>query len=347
MTIKKKILKALAGEVLDTPPIWMMRQAGRYLPEYRETRAQAGDFLSLCYNSDLAAEVTLQPIRRYGFDAAILFADILLLPQALGADLWFVTGEGPRLSTINSTDELKLLKPVDEIHDTLRPVYETVRILSKELPEETTLIGFAGAPWTVATYMIAGRGTPDQKPAHDLKDNNILAFENLIEILTKATIKYLSAQIDAGAEVVKIFDSWAGSLKGDDFYKYALEPTKKIVMELKAKYPKVPIIAFPRQAGDYYKGFLKSTGADCLAIDDSISSAWAAKYLQKDGCIQGNLNSSHMVSGGQNMIDEIETIISDLSQGPHIFNLGHGITPEANPDNVALMIETIRNFKRS
>ena len=192
MTIKKKILKALAGEVLDTPPIWMMRQAGRYLPEYRETRAQAGDFLSLCYNSDLAAEVTLQPIRRYGFDAAILFADILLLPQALGADLWFVTGEGPRLSTINSTDELKLLKPVDEIHDTLRPVYETVRILSKELPEETTLIGFAGAPWTVATYMIAGRGTPDQKPAHDLKDNNILAFENLIEILTKATIKYLS-----------------------------------------------------------------------------------------------------------------------------------------------------------
>ncbi len=321
MTIKKKILKALAGEVLDTPPIWMMRQAGRYLPEYRETRAQAGDFLSLCYNSDLAAEVTLQPIRRYGFDAAILFADILLLPQALGADLWFVTGEGPRLSTINSTDELKLLKPVDEIHDTLRPVYETVRILSKELPEETTLIGFAGAPWTVATYMIAGRGTPDQKPAHDLKDNNILAFENLIEILTKATIKYLSAQIDAGAEVVKIFDSWAGSLKGDDFYKYALEPTKKIVME--------------------------STGADCLAIDDSISSAWAAKYLQKDGCIQGNLNSSHMVSGGQNMIDEIETIVSDLSQGPHIFNLGHGITPEANPDNVALMIETIRNFKRS
>ena len=185
MTIKKKILKALAGEVLDTPPIWMMRQAGRYLPEYRETRAQAGDFLSLCYNSDLAAEVTLQPIRRYGFDAAILFADILLLPQALRADLWFVTGEGPRLSTINSTDELKLLKPVDEIHDTLRPVYETVRILSKELPEETTLIGFAGAPWTVATYMIAGRGTPDQKPAHDLKDNNILAFENLIEILTK------------------------------------------------------------------------------------------------------------------------------------------------------------------
>ena len=175
MTIDKKILKALAGEVLDTPPIWMMRQAGRYLPEYRETRAQAGDFLSLCYNSELAAEVTLQPIRRYGFDAAILFADILLLPQALGADLWFVTGEGPRLSTINGTEELKSLKAISEIHDVLHPIYETVRILSKELPKETTLIGFAGAPWTVATYMIAGRGTPDQKPAHDFKDNNVLS----------------------------------------------------------------------------------------------------------------------------------------------------------------------------
>jgi uroporphyrinogen decarboxylase len=165
--------------------------------------------------------------------------------------------------------------------------------------------------------------------------------------LTKATIEYLSAQIDAGAEVVKIFDSWAGSLKGDDFIKYALEPTKTIVAELKAKYPMVPIIAFPRQAGDAYKGFLKSTGADCLAIDDSVGSAWAAKYLQMDGCIQGNLKSSHMVSGGQDMVDEINTIVSDLSQGPHIFNLGHGITPDANPENVALMIETIRNFKRS
>ena len=347
MTTNKKILKALAGEVLDTPPIWMMRQAGRYLPEYRETRAQAGDFLSLCYNSELAAEVTLQPIRRYGFDAAILFADILLLPQALGADLWFVTGEGPRLSTINSTEELKSLKPISEIHDVLHPIYETVRILSKELPKETTLIGFAGAPWTVATYMIAGRGTTDQKPAHDFKDNNVLAFETLIELLTKATIEYLSAQIDAGAEVVKIFDSWAGSLKGDDFIKYALEPTKTIVAELKAKYPMVPIIAFPRQAGDAYKGFLKSTGADCLAVDDSVGSAWAAKYLQIDGCIQGNLKSSHMVSGGQDMVDEINTIVSDLSQGPHIFNLGHGITPDADPENVALMIDTIRNFKRS
>jgi len=212
MAERKKLLRALAGEVLDTPPIWMMRQAGRYLPEYRATRAQAGDFLSLCYNSELAAEVTLQPIRRYGFDAAIMFADILLVPQALGADLWFVTGEGPRLSTITTQADFDALKPLDDINDTLSPIYETLRILSRELPSETTLIGFAGAPWTVATYMIAGRGTPDQGPAHALRGENTPLFESLLDRITEATIEYLSCQIDAGAEVVKIFDSWAGSL---------------------------------------------------------------------------------------------------------------------------------------
>ena len=209
----KTILRALAGEALPTPPIWMMRQAGRYLPEYRDTRAQAGDFLSLCYNPELAAEVTLQPIRRYGFDAAILFADILLLPQALGADLWFVTGEGPRLSTVTTQAEFDRLGPADAIDATLDPVYETVRILSRDLPQETTLIGFAGAPWTVATYMIAGRGTPDQGPAHALKSENRALFEALLDRLTEGTIHYLSRQIEAGAEVVKIFDSWAGSLE--------------------------------------------------------------------------------------------------------------------------------------
>ena len=209
----KKILKALAGEKQKVPPIWMMRQAGRYLPEYRETRAQAGDFLSLCYNSELAAEVTLQPIRRYGFDAAILFADILLLPQALGADLWFVTGEGPRLSTVQTKQDFENLRQPEEINETLAPVYETVKILSKELPSETTLIGFAGAPWTVATYMAAGRGTPDQAPAHLLKNENPELFDNLINLLVEGTVEYLSHQINAGAEVIKIFDSWAGSLK--------------------------------------------------------------------------------------------------------------------------------------
>ena len=339
----KKILKALAGEKQEVPPIWMMRQAGRYLPEYRETRAQAGDFLSLCYNSELAAEVTLQPIRRYGFDASILFADILLLPQALGADLWFVTGEGPRLSTLQTQLDFENLRTPSEINETLAPVYETVKILSQELPKETTLIGFAGAPWTVATYMVAGRGTPDQAPAHLLKAENPELFDNLINLLVEGTIEYLSHQINAGAEVIKIFDSWAGSLKGHDFDKYALEPCKKIIAALKTKYPKTPIIAFPRQAGDRYIGFAKKAGADCLAIDDSVSAEWIAQNVQDDGCVQGNLASSHMVSGGTELIKETKKIVKALSNGPHIFNLGHGITPDADPDNVQIMIDTIRN----
>ncbi|MCI5085936.1 MAG: uroporphyrinogen decarboxylase [Rhodovulum sp.] len=342
MAEQKTLLRALAGEKLDTPPVWMMRQAGRYLPEYRATRAQAGDFLSLCYNPDLAAEVTLQPIRRYGFDAAILFADILLVPQALGADLWFVTGEGPRLSTITDQAGFDALKGVDDIHETLSPIYETVKILSRELPQETTLIGFAGAPWTVATYMIAGRGTKDQGPAHALKDENRPVFEALLDRITAATIEYLAAQIDAGAEVVKIFDSWAGSLKGDDFTKYALEPAKQIIAALKARYTHIPVIAFPREAGDGYIGFAKATGADCVAIDNSVDSDWAAANVQVDGCVQGNLAPHHMVTGGQDLIDETRRIVKAFKNGPHIFNLGHGITPDADPENVHVMLEAIR-----
>ena len=340
---KKLILRALDGETLPVPPIWMMRQAGRYLPEYRATRAKAGDFLSLCYTPDLAAEVTLQPIRRYGFDAAILFADILLIPQALGLDLWFVTGEGPRLSTVTSAEDFAALKPADAVHETLAPVYETVRILSRELPEETTLIGFAGAPWTVATYMIAGRGTPDQGPAHAFKDANRPVFDALMDRLCDATVTYLSAQIDAGAEVVKLFDSWAGSLKGQDFDDYALAPARRIIRALKEKYPDVPVIAFPREAGDRYEGFGPATGADCVALDNSVDAVWAAEHVQKDGCVQGNLASSHMVTGGQTLIDETRAIVKAFSNGPHIFNLGHGITPDADPENVQLMIDTVRS----
>jgi len=339
----KTLLRALAGEVLPTPPIWMMRQAGRYLPEYRATRAEAGDFLSLCYNSDLAAEVTLQPIRRYGFDAAILFADILLLPQALGADLWFVTGEGPRLSTITGPEGMRGLKGKDDIHEHLAPVYETVRILSRELPRETTLIGFAGAPWTVATYMIAGRGTPDQGPAHALREGDTATFEALIDLLTTSTIEYLSMQVEAGAEVVKLFDSWAGSLKGDAFAKYALDPARRIISELKSRHPGLPVIAFPREAGENYVGFAKAVGADCLAIDNSVSAEWAAEALQPDSCIQGNLAPGHMVTGGQALVDETRRIVEAFRNGPHIFNLGHGITPDADPENVQLMIDTVRN----
>ncbi|WP_295042632.1 uroporphyrinogen decarboxylase [uncultured Paracoccus sp.] len=339
----KLLMRALAGESLPTPPIWMMRQAGRYLPEYRATRAQAGDFLSLCYNPDLAAEVTLQPIRRFGFDAAILFADILLVPQALGADLWFATGEGPRLSTITSANDLARLRPADQIHDRLAPVYETVRILARELPQETALIGFAGAPWTVATYMIAGRGTPDQGPAHALKDQDRATFTALIDRITDATIHYLSAQIDAGAEVVKLFDSWAGSLKGADFDDFAVAPTRRIIAALKDRHPGIPVIAFPREAGERYVGFARATGADCVALDNSVDADWAARHVQPDGCVQGNMDPRHMVTGGPALVAEAQRITRALRGGPHIFNLGHGITPDANPDNVAAMIEAVRS----
>lgn len=339
----KTILRALKGEVLPTPPIWMMRQAGRYLPEYRATRAQAGDFLSLCYNPELAAEVTLQPIRRYGFDAAILFADILLICQALGADLWFETGEGPRLSTITSAADLARLKPARAIHDRLSPVYETVKILSRELPRETTLIGFAGAPWTVATYMIAGRGSKDQGPAHALKSAERATFAALIDLITEATVDYLSEQVKAGAEVVKLFDSWAGSLKGEDFTDFAVKPAARIISELKARHPGLPIIAFPREAGQGYVGFAKATGADCVALDNSVSADWAAAHVQVDGCVQGNLAPDHMVTGGEALVRETRRVVEAFRKGPHIFNLGHGITPDADPENVRLMIETVRS----
>ncbi|MEM1272181.1 MAG: uroporphyrinogen decarboxylase [Pseudomonadota bacterium] len=342
MAEKKLLLRALGGETLPVPPVWLMRQAGRYLPEYRATRAQAGDFLSLCYNSELAAEVTLQPIRRFGFDAAILFADILLVPHALGADLWFETGEGPRLSTVTSKEDLATLKGPEEIHEHLAPIYATVRILSGELPKDTTLIGFAGAPWTVATYMIAGRGTPDQGPAHALKGTDRATFEALLDLITEATIGYLAAQIDAGAEVIKIFDSWAGSLTGDDFDAYAKGPAKRIVSALKSQYPKVPIIAFPRGAGESYLGFAGDVGADCVAIDTAVDVRWAAERLQPHACVQGNLDPRLMVEGGAPLVSETQRICETMGRGPHIFNLGHGITPDADPNNVSRLLEAIR-----
>ncbi|MBV6639055.1 MAG: uroporphyrinogen decarboxylase, partial [Mameliella sp.] len=295
-------------------------------------------------NPDLATEVTLQPIRRYGFDAAILFADILLLPQALGMDLWFVTGEGPRLSTITSDAEFDKLGRGEMIHDTLHPVYQTVRNLSSALPSETTLIGFAGAPWTVATYMIAGKGTKDQGPAHALKAENRALFGKIIDRLTEATIDYLSEQVKAGAEVVKIFDSWAGSLQGEDFDRYCTAPARTITQELKSRFPGLPVIAFPRQAGEKYVGFHAATGADCVAVDDSVTPEWAAENVQVSGCVQGNLASSHMVTGGQALVDETRRVVEAFRKGPHIFNLGHGITPDAEPENVQLMIDTVRGM---
>ncbi len=338
----KTILRALAGETLPTPPVWMMRQAGRYLPEYMATRGQAGDFLSLCYNPELATEVTLQPIRRYGFDAAILFADILLVPQALGADLWFVTGEGPRLSTITTMDEFNKLGPADDIHEILSPIYQTVRNLSAALPSETTLIGFAGAPWTVATYMIAGRGTPDQGPAHKLMQENTEVFDALIDRITKATILYLAEQIKAGAEVVKIFDSWAGSLSAKAFDRYCIAPHIEIVTALKAQFPDVQIIGFPRGADQKYIDYVDQVDVACVAVDTAVSSDWAAKNLQPKMCIQGNLDQSLLVSGGEALISETKRVVQAFENGPHIFNLGHGITPDASPDHVSQMLEAIR-----
>ena len=338
----KPILRALAGETLPVPPAWMMRQAGRYLPEYRATRAEAGDFLSLCYNSDLATEVTLQPIRRYGFDAAILFADILLVPQALGAELWFVQGEGPRLSTVTTPADLAALRGPDDVHETLAPIYRTVENLAGALPPEVTLIGFAGAPWTVATYMIAGRGTPDQGPAHALKAADRATFEGLLDLLTRATVAYLDAQVRAGAEVVKLFDSWAGSLGDDDFARYAVAPAKAIVAELKRRHPGLPVIAFPRGAGGRYAGLHAEIGADCIALDDGVTAEWAASEVQPGGCVQGNLASSHMVTGGEAMDREVRRIRDAFAGGPHVFNLGHGITPDADPENVARMLDVLR-----
>ena len=337
---EKKILRVLRGESVSPPPIWLMRQAGRYLPEYKETRAQAGGFLDLCYRPDLAEEVTLQPIRRFGFDAAILFADILLLPQAFGQKLWFETGEGPRLEPIVDANDLKA--PQD-IHDVLNPIYETVRRLSHSLPSETTLIGFAGAPWTVATYMIAGRGTPDQKPAHDLHAANPSAFFRIIDRIIEGTVEYLSKQIDAGAEVVKLFDSWAGSLKGEDFDKVCIEPNRRIVEAIRARHPDVPIIGFPRGAGERSVDYAKITGVNCIAIDQSMDPEWARDNLQPICAVQGNLDPSLMVGDGAELADHVKHLINFLGDGPYIFNLGHGITPDANPDNVNKLISLVKN----
>ena len=228
------------------------------------------------------------------------------------------------------------------MHGTLSPIYETLRILKRELPADVALIGFAGALWTVATYMIAGRGTPDQGPAHALKSENRALFDDLIDRLTEATIEYLLAQVEAGAEVLKLFDSWAGSLIGSDFDDYALAPTKKIFAAVKARHPDVPIIVFPREAKDRYQGFAKAVGANALALDNSVDADWAARHVQIDGCVQGNLAPHHMVTGGDALVRETRAIRDTFAKGPHIFNLGHGITPDADPDNVALMIETVR-----
>ncbi|MDE0113673.1 MAG: uroporphyrinogen decarboxylase [Albidovulum sp.] len=343
MAESKPILKALAGTRVSPPPIWLMRQAGRYLPEYRATRQKAGDFLTLCYTPELAAEVSLQPVRRFEFDATILFADILLVPHALGSELCFSEGQGPRLSTIASMNDVINLRPPGIVRESLAPVFETLRILSNENPGNAALIGFAGAPWTVATYMISGKGTTDHRRPLEFMRSEIMVFDALIDRLTEATVEYLSAQIEAGAEVVKLFDSWAGSLRGDDFDRYVIRPIRNIISRVSEKNPSVPIIAYARRAGKAYSRFANSTGAACVALDSSVDPEWAALRVQAHSCVQGNLDPKLLVSGGANLVEQARKIVATFSNGPHIFNLGEGITPDADPRHVQILVDTVRD----
>src|SRR5690625_3739770 len=337
----KPLLRVLRGEALATPPIWLMRQAGRYLPEYREMRAKAGSFLDLCYTPEMAAEVTMQPIRRFGMDGAILFADILLVPHALGLELTFAEGEGPRLSWKKGTIDPGSLAPPEAVDEFLTPVYETSGILREELPSGTALMGFAGAPWPVATYTVAGRGTPDQAPTRCMMFADPDKFSELIARIPDATIRYLSLQIDAGAETVMLFDSWAGVLTPPKFHEYSVLPVAKIVSALKRAHPDVPVIGFPRGAGALYQGFAEATGVSAVGLDTQVPLDWARGVIP-GAALQGNLDPMLMVTGGQAMVDEARRIVDVMQGAPHIFNLGHGITPEADPRHVATLVRTIR-----
>ncbi|AUX78298.1 uroporphyrinogen decarboxylase [Sinorhizobium fredii] len=319
-----------------------MRQAGRYLPEYRATRAKAGSFLDLCYSPDLAVEVTLQPIRRYAFDAAILFSDILVIPDALHRNVRFEEGHGPRMDPID-TDGIASLK-ADQVLNHLAPVFETVSRLRRELPQETTLLGFCGAPWTVATYMIAGRGTPDQAPARLFAYRDPKAFEQLLAFLADISADYLVEQIDAGADAVQVFDSWAGVLGEDEFARFAVEPVRRMISSVRARRPSAKIIAFAKGAGLLLKDYRRLTGADAIGLDWTVPLSFAAE-LQRDGPVQGNLDPMRVVAGGSAMENGIDRILDALGNGPLIFNLGHGITPEADPENVAALVARVRGIR--
>jgi uroporphyrinogen decarboxylase len=334
-------LRALSGETLPKPPLWLMRQAGRYLPEYRELRAKAGGFLDLCYNPQWAAEVTLQPIRRFGFDAAILFSDILVIPHALGQKLWFAQGEGPRLEPV--ADETRFGEIREEIDpDVLGPVYETVRRVKAALPAGTALIGFCGAPWTVATYMVAGRGTPDQGPAKELFRRDPALFARLIDRLVVNSAAYLNAQIDAGVDAVQIFDSWAGSLGPDDFQRWCIEPTRRIVDLVRARHPQAKIIGFPRGAGAGIPAYVRETGIDAVGLETEIDRSFVREAIQKLVPVQGNLDPLLLRAGGPELDREIEAIRAAFGDSPFVFNLGHGILPDTPIAHVERLVELVR-----
>ena len=337
----KPLLAVIAKERQVTPPVWMMRQAGRYLPEYRAVRAKAGGFLDLCFNPELAAEVTLQPVRRFGFDAAILFSDILVIPLALGRKLWFAEGEGPRLEPLSDAKALMSLR--DKAEDTiLAPIYETVRRVKGELPVPTTLIGFCGAPWTVATYMVAGQGTTDQAPAKRLAEREPQAFQHLIDCLVEATVGYLARQLEAGADVVQIFDTWAGSLPASDFERWCVQPTKRLVAKLRELRPGAKVIGFPRGAGKNIPRFVDETGVDAVSLESGIDRAFARDEIQRRVPVQGNVDPLALLEGGAVLDREVDTVLEAFGAGPLIFNLGHGILPQTPIAHVEQMLKRVR-----
>jgi len=340
----KPFLRALAGETVTPPPFWLMRQAGRYLPEYRKTRAGTKGFLDLCYSPDLATEVTLQPLRRYGMDAAILFSDILVVPHALGQHVAFVEGEGPMLTPVRTAEQFEILTR-DGLHNVLAPVYETVRRLSAAIPATTALIGFAGAPWTVATYMVEGSGSKEFAETKKMAYGNPVLFQRLMDLLVQATGDYLIAQIDAGAEAVQLFDSWAGVLPEDEFVKWVIAPTQALVARLNAERPQIPVIGFPRGAGLLYERYVVETGVSGVSLDTGIPLEWAARTLQPRCTVQGNLDPQWLVVGGEAMLAAADRVFQALGRGPFIFNLGHGITPAASPDHVAQLADRIRSWR--
>jgi uroporphyrinogen decarboxylase len=336
-----RFLDALSGTSVSPPPVWLMRQAGRYLPEYREVRAKAGGFLDLCYTPEMAAEVTLQPIRRFGFDAAILFSDILVVPDALGQSVRFVDGEGPRLDPITSREALSRLDH-NRTGATFVRVYETVERVRGELSAETALIGFCGAPWTVATYMVGGRGSNDQAAARLWAYRDREGFAALIDIIVAASVEYLDGQIRAGADAVQIFDSWAGSLAEHEFDSWVVAPTRRIVTQLKARHPHVPVIGFPRGAGVNAHRYVEATGVEGIGCDTAMPLKQMRELASQGVTVQGNFDPLLLVAGGDAMDARVRETLQTLSGLPHIFNLGHGIVPETPPEHVARLVELVR-----
>ena len=344
-TAEKLLVRALKGETLERPPIWLMRQAGRYLPEYRATRAKAGSFLDLCYNPELAVEVTMQPIRRFGFDAAILFSDILVVPHALGQNLRFEEGRGPLLDAITDDEGLSRLA-MDQFHTRLKPVYAAVGGIKAALPTETALIGFAGAPWTVASYMIEGGSSRDYAKTKAWAYQRPDSFQRLMNLLIDATSSYLIAQIEAGAEVLQLFDSWAGALDHAGLLRWSLAPMKAIVDRVRMSHPEVPFIVFPRACGAGYRDFARVGFMHGLGLDSGVPLDWAFTQLQGRIALQGNLDPQLLVAGGAVMQESATRILDMLGQGPFVFNLGHGIVPETPPSHVEELVKLVQSWHR-